>query len=523
MNESRADFPWNTAIFLTSLILLFIWVLHLEWSYSDDYQYGWVVAPGVLLTLYLRWSNRPDPELGDPKRSRVVHTLITLLALGSLPFFIVYAAGPEFRGLLWVFGFWVVLIGLLNFYLIGGFPWLLHFAFPWAILLVSIPWPEFIHAPLVNGLMGFVAIGVSEILVFFGIFAEATGNLIQLSNGSVGIDQACSGIRSFQLSFTFGIFLGEVFRFGYLSRAIFVLVSLCFAFFINIIRSLLLSLLFDGGGQELMNEWHDTIGIVVMFFLVSFLYAIASLYDHFFNHHQAANESKIHLAPTNCSIKLQDLSRSTTVLWISIGIASFFLSELWYRLRSPQDGGLRLVALEERLPNSWNRIFLPDQVKEVLRYSHAVSGTFETKGSLEPVAFHLFTWEPGKISSSVTGHSPDICLPSAGWSLVATLPTKTLTFDELDISIAITPYQFESPSGDIVHSFWAIWDRLGSTEIVGLGDGYGTRIVGDALAGRRIDGRQTLNIIYFGNQSPEQKWADFEQVSKQFLSIQSIR
>jgi hypothetical protein len=50
---------------------------------------------------------------------------------------------------------------------------------------------------------------VVEVLGWLGIPAMAHGNVIEVATGMVGIDEACSGIRSFQSSLMISLFFGE--------------------------------------------------------------------------------------------------------------------------------------------------------------------------------------------------------------------------------------------------------------------------------------------------------------------------
>ena len=67
--------------------------------------------------------------------------------------------------------------------------------------------------------------------------AMTPGVVIETGAGPVGVDTACSGIRSFQASVMVGLFLGELFRYGFLRRMILLLGGIGVAFLCNVVRT----------------------------------------------------------------------------------------------------------------------------------------------------------------------------------------------------------------------------------------------------------------------------------------------
>ena len=84
--------------------------------------------------------------------------------------------------------------------------------FPLLFLSTGIPWPTAFEYPVTTGLMNGIASFLSEILPFAGIPARREGTMIVLLNCTVGIEEACSGIRSLQSAFMIALAAGEIFR-----------------------------------------------------------------------------------------------------------------------------------------------------------------------------------------------------------------------------------------------------------------------------------------------------------------------
>jgi hypothetical protein len=117
-----------------------------EWLVNEQYNYGWFVPFFALCLFWLRWQDRPTPEVRSQKSEvrsrRVVAVLIAIPALFLLlPVRLFEIANPEWRLLAWVHAASVVTLTLLLIWRTGGSAWLRHFAFPVAFIFVAVPWP----------------------------------------------------------------------------------------------------------------------------------------------------------------------------------------------------------------------------------------------------------------------------------------------------------------------------------------------------------------------------------------------
>ena len=139
-----------------------------------------------------------------------LHAIVALLLL--LPVRLFEIANPEWRLLAWIHALAVVTLTLLLLWWAGGKAWLRHFAFPVAFIFIAVPWPTALETPLIQGLMRIVAHVAAETAMLLGTPAQVEGNLIRVNNGLVGVNEACSGIRSLQTSLMIGLLFGEVKR-----------------------------------------------------------------------------------------------------------------------------------------------------------------------------------------------------------------------------------------------------------------------------------------------------------------------
>src|SRR5215210_240935 len=227
--------------------LAFLWFilcrhLSLEWSANEQYSYGWFVPFFAAYLFWLRWEEAAKGEIRNSKveipKSSPLSTfyfpLFTFLALLLLfPVRLFEAANADWRPLSWLHALIVVGLTLLVLWRAGGTVWVRHFAFPVAFILVAVPWITAIEVPITQGLMRIVAGIASETANLLGIPAQLEGSVIRVSSGVVGVNEACSGVRSLQTSLMIGLLFGELKRLTVARRFLLIGTAVAIAFISN--------------------------------------------------------------------------------------------------------------------------------------------------------------------------------------------------------------------------------------------------------------------------------------------------
>jgi exosortase len=167
-------------------------------------------------------------------------SLLIFFGLLLLPIRILQEANPLWRAASYALAFDAIAITLLLAYLGGGFPSAKRFAFPVCFFLVAIPWPTPVETFVVQNLTRFNTLAVTEVVNGIGIAAMAHGNIIEVSTGKLGVEEACSGIRSLQAVLMIGLFFGEIHRLPVLRRFTLVLAGFAAALLLNIVRTCIL-------------------------------------------------------------------------------------------------------------------------------------------------------------------------------------------------------------------------------------------------------------------------------------------
>ena len=212
-DQAAKSQPW---LIIGSILLawcLSIRLLWNDWEIDSQYSYGFLVPILCMALFQMRWKDRPDPVLQGEKGSIV---LLAAFGCGLALLTLFFEANPEWRvlGLLGAFcaiGFTLTLLRW-----IGGPAWVRHFLFPVVFFLIAVPWPRNAENAIMGWLMQKNTIAVLEVLHWWGVEAIRQGNLITLRTGTIGVEEACSGVRSLQSGIMAAFFLGEVFRFGFL-------------------------------------------------------------------------------------------------------------------------------------------------------------------------------------------------------------------------------------------------------------------------------------------------------------------
>ena len=483
--------PGLALIALGACWLLFFNELRGEWEINPQYSYGYVVPLLGLALLWRRWPDRPAAISGT---SPLLPVAVIGLLLLLLPSTLVFEANPEWRLLYWFDGFKVVGLSFALLYRWGGRPWIRHFAPPLVFMLIAVPWPMEVEQRVIQGMMRFVA-GLTVVVAnSLNIPAIQHGNLIEVGAGWVGIDEACSGVRSLQSALMMSLFLGEMHRFSWFRRGVLLAGSLLFVLLANLTRTTLLVWTAANHGLHQMEAWHDTVGNIIMLIVLPCLMAMAYLMKPKMPDAAAPPPHTPHIFPA--------IPR-----WVGISVLGWLLmvqlaTEAWYR---SHEAGLIpntpwSVAWPVQDPQ-FKKTSIPDNSLAILRCSDSQAASWQDNDGNGWSAF-LLRWSPGKNSVQLAkGHRPDICFPAAGAQLVDDFGRVTL--DPNGVTMTFRHQSFTSGS-KLLHVFYCLWsDRVSAHENSTVEDGSQLNRLRDVVEGKRNLGQQILEIVIQGPDSDE--------------------
>ena len=472
---------------MAALALLGLWFvlcrqLSSEWSLNPQYNYGWFVPFFAAFLFWLRWEDRPGERLkaGD-RRSEVGgrNGVAIGIAIGALlllvPVRLFEVANPDWRPLGWVHAFAVIAITFVVIYLAGSWGWVRHFSFPVLFFFVAVPWVTPIEEPIVQGLMRLIASLAAEIASLLGIPAEVQGNLIRIANGVVGVNEACSGVRSLQTSLMIGLLFGELKRLSVWQRIALLSGAVFIALVANLCRAVFLVWIAATREIGAVEHWHDVAGyaIVAVVFLGALGLAAALARDKVGSrNYEVGNESRDQKIGAEAPPLRFLLPTSYFVICLSWLLAVEIGVETWYRVH--ERNLVALPAWSVRPPENavgFRELTIDEAVRQTLRFDTAREMTWKTNAGAgaEPMTNYLyfFRWNPGSASViRARAHRPDLCLPASGWTLVADRGLKNYPTGK-GFAVAASHAIFRQTGGPvIVHTFFSLQeDKIRPDEV----------------------------------------------------------
>lgn len=322
-------------IVLAAMVAFLIYDLYHWWQSNDEYLFGMIVPFFVAFIIYDRWPRIyrilvGKPLEGAPKAAleatekKLAHPpgWITRFG-GTIGPLAKVAAGLVIAGGLFIFFYGALYRAMEGRNLISSTAFAYAFAgmvlasvflfadknaqgteiplhqrfvvagcflFPALIWMLAVPMPWFFYTAVSTFLMNQVAVVVYFTFDFLGYAIIQQGSILVLPNGEVGVEDACSGIRSLTACLFAGSFIGAAFFESIWKKSLLVALAMFFAFFNNILRSLFLTAWAYGKGPTAldgdfyvlgmnMGNVHDFTGWVVLGLTVVTLLILVKIFS----------------------------------------------------------------------------------------------------------------------------------------------------------------------------------------------------------------------------------------------------
>lgn len=467
-----------------------IQILWTDWRVDPQYSYGILVPLLVVGLLMKRWEDRPSP--GALNRSgKVLAVVVMLISVVLLSLVIPMAeANPDWRSLSGVAALLTVLISLSLILMMGGMLWVKYFFFPVCFFLIAVPWPRNFEVWVMSSLMTWNTDATLEILHWCGYEALVQGNLIVIPTGILGIEEACSGIRSLQSGLMVSLFFGEVFRLKFTRRCLLLLIAIFAAMLGNIVRNSVLAIVASRQGISVISSWHDPAGILVLLVTLGSVCAAAYYWKRPKPLTSAQKPSSQEIVPL-CS---------KTFAWIQL-VAALLLfitlagTEFWFRAHETKGVALRDWGLSPRSGVfGVSPVAVSPKTLRMLFYPEGFSERW-TKLNGEQGQVFYFRWPAGRTSvQAVSMHNPEVCLSNIGMHLVK--PLDPLSFEQKGVTIPFKSWLFEQ-HGLSVYVYNTLLENgrlAGSSEA--LDDSLGGRLK-NLADGRRNLGQRMVEVAFW--------------------------
>lgn len=437
-----------------------------EWRQNPDLSHGFF-APFIFLLL-LRESRKQGPWRWLPARPWVTAALTGMIGAGVLIFAMagLFAATLAWSHALVLF----LLAAALVCFLAGGLLLMAgagvrYIPINWisvsAIMLwlLVAPIPDGTYSRLTLGLQTWVTTNVMDVLHLIGVPARQHGNVIELARTTVGVEEACSGVRSLVSCVYAGFFFAAWQVRRPLRRLGLILFAPVMALGMNLVRSLTLTLLANSG-VEIGGVWHDATGFAILGLTAASLAGLAILLE---------SRETAAAAPASATDAAAAAKGPRLIFWSGIMLVlvlgTFFF--IHSRDRSePTSEAPNLATLLPAEATGWKVTEPADlyQFTGILQTTHLMERTYlrvDDTGQPTQVTVYVAYWPAGQTSvSRVASHTPDACWPGAGWSSQTSGDDRRQSLALSGVHLAPAEYRlFRTNQGFAQHVwFWHVFD-----------------------------------------------------------------
>ena len=259
---------------------------------------AWLLVVGLILTLYAHvfaelasdWWNDPNASHGllvPPLAAYIAwkRRRLTLAAPAELDWrglFLIAAGclvlltgklGAEY--FLTRISIVIILTGLVHTF--WGKHRLRTLAFPLLLLATMVPLPVIVFNDLAQPLQLFASQTSTRIAQFLGTSVYQDGNVIQLASTTLGVEEACSGLRSLAALVVMALLVGFLQCTRPVTRVILLALSLPIAVLVNVIRVAGTAIMADHDPELAMGFYHTFSGWLVFLLGIFFVLGASRL------------------------------------------------------------------------------------------------------------------------------------------------------------------------------------------------------------------------------------------------------
>jgi len=500
-----------------SLLLLLVWLYHsilyslfVQWIHDPNFQHGMFVPA---FSLYVLWQTRNQLKNIEPAPSwsglPAVLLALFMLVLGVL--------GVElFTSRL---SFVIMLAGFVL--LFRGWPFFRAVLFPWAFLILMIPLPNIILQKFTFPLQMLASKLSTSMLQVVGVPVLREGNVIFLAAMPLEVAEACSGIRSLFSLVTLAIIYGYMMEKRVWVRIVLACAAVPIAVVANSFRifgtGLLVQYWDPDKAEGFFHTFQGWLIFVVSLVLLFGLHRIINLVwkpDGTSDPAKPDSNSTTHIATSTAKAQ-------TARLLHPLGIWSprFVLSAV---LMLATAATLQAFSQDEVFPprqplssvpmnvNGWNGSdeALDQQTLEILGPGEFLVRDYQDAAGRNPWINLFIAYFPSQKAGD-TIHSPNHCLPGAGWVpterqiVRLSAPGKpSFPVNRYVVSKSgerqLVLYWFQAHGRAVASDYWAKYFLISDSIRLHRSDGAMVRLMTPMYQGETPDAAQA-RVMQLGN------------------------
>ena len=249
-----------------------------------------VLYGSIVVGLANDWWNEPNASHG-----LLVPPLAAYIAWKRKHLTVAAPVKPDVRGLPWIVAACLVLlIGKLGaefflsrisiIILLAGFTYtfwgwdrLRTLAFPLILLSTMVPLPVIVFNQLAAPLQLFASEVSTRIAQAFGVSIYTEGNVIQLASTTLGVEEACSGLRSLAALIVMALLLGFIVCRRPIARVLLVAAAFPIAIAVNVVRVAGTAILADQNPELAMGFYHLFSGWLIFLLGIALVFGTCQL------------------------------------------------------------------------------------------------------------------------------------------------------------------------------------------------------------------------------------------------------
>ena len=381
------------------------------------------------LAVFLAWTRKEDVQLGTGAGYWIgVPVAAAGLLLSLLGSWYQIALQPGYLGYVFLLGVGVVLACCGGLWSCLGTRGLRALAVPVAFLLFAVPLPESAIVALTAPLRTLAVVGATRALQLCGLAAHREGNIIELAKGAIGVDDACSGIRSVWVLLAFAVFMYSLMRLSGRRTLVLLLAVPVMAVAANLARIGLSAWAVARGHSRLAEgTLHELMGVLTT--------TVAAAAIAWLGHALGRSRGRRPVArvagaeggaPSFVSRPLQAWGAPVAVgaLLVSATVARGRIDEHYRAFDRTEPPPVVRQNLSE-LPTALGAdrqitvLDLPENETRMLKPDDRLVLTCATPSGV-PIYLRILYWNPQQLRPSdddnlLGPHNPDLCYPAVGW------------------------------------------------------------------------------------------------------------
>lgn len=392
------------------LVLLLLWLYHailhrlaVQWWGDPNFSHGFFVPA---FSLFVLWQSRNQLKKVRISPSwtglPIVVLALLMLVLGELGVEVFTSRSS----------FIILLAGLIV--LFRGWPLFRALLFPWAFLFLMVPLPTIVLQHFTFPLQIFASKLATLSLQTVGVPALREGNQIYLPHITLEVAQACSGIRSLISLLTLAIIYGYLAEDRNWVRVLLACASVPIAVAANVFRIFITGLVGQWDPDKAQGFYHEFQGWLVFVVALGLLFALHRVINAIWKPTPAISLPRQASGP---HVSVSSTPIPITSSRFIITAALMLTTALCLAKRPPE------IVPKHDPPNSlpgqlgnWRGTDIPidDETLEILGPGEFLLRDYEDSNQRLPsIGLFVAYFPTQKMGDTI--HSPDHCLPGAGW------------------------------------------------------------------------------------------------------------